>query len=102
MITLKQGDTGIGIKATLTSSFGRVDLAGANVLFLFGDQQIQCNVVNKFQRDVTVTFLSSHTAKIGDYKAEFEVSYPNGRVETFPNDGYIKVRILKDLGGVNG
>lgn len=33
MITLKRGDTGIGIRATLKNEIGNIDLTDANVLF---------------------------------------------------------------------
>ena len=39
------------------------------------------------------------TDTAGVYRAEFEVMYNDGRLETFPNDGYISIQILSDLGG---
>jgi hypothetical protein len=37
------------------------------------------------------------TATAGLYEAEFEVTYADGRIETFPNDGFIKVRMQEDI-----
>lgn len=38
------------------------------------------------------------TADIGCFDAEFEVTYSDGSVETFPNKGYITVKIEEDIG----
>jgi len=38
------------------------------------------------------------TANAGSFKAEFEVTYTDGSIETFPNDGYITIEIDPDLG----
>ena len=34
----------------------------------------------------------------GNYRAEFEVTWPGGIPETFPTDGYIIVQVYTDLG----
>jgi len=33
----------------------------------------------------------------GEYKAEFELEYSDGTVETFPNTDYILVKVIEDL-----
>lgn len=38
------------------------------------------------------------TANAGRFEAEFEVTYADGAVETFPNDGFIVVQINGDIG----
>lgn len=38
------------------------------------------------------------TAEVGQYEAEFEVTYADGTIETFPNDDNIIVRVFRDLG----
>lgn len=40
---------------------------------------------------------ASDTEASGVYRAEFEVTYADGSIETFPNDGYISVIITDDL-----
>lgn len=99
MIKLKQNDNGIGLKATLTNIDGNVDLTDADILFLFGDYEINANIIDASK--VMVIFNKVHTSKTGFYDAEFEVKFKDGRVETFPSDGYIKIHVLKDLGGIN-
>ena len=37
------------------------------------------------------------TAEAGSYQAEFEVTYSDGSMETFPNDGHISVKITDDI-----
>jgi hypothetical protein len=37
------------------------------------------------------------TDTIGSYQAEFEVTYADASIETFPNDGYIRVEIIDDI-----
>jgi hypothetical protein len=41
---------------------------------------------------------AADTIAIGNYKAEFEVTFADGSIETFPNGGYIDVQITPDLG----
>lgn len=33
----------------------------------------------------------------GSYVCEFEVTYSDSTIETFPNDGYIRVEVLSDI-----
>lgn len=37
------------------------------------------------------------TDEAGGFLGEFEVTYADGDVETFPNDGYLTIAILEDL-----
>lgn len=101
MITLKQNDTGIGLKATLTNVDENVDLTDADVLFLFGGHEIVADVEDAENGKLFIAFNKVHTTKTGFYNAEFEVKFKDNRVETFPNDGYIKIQIKQDLGGTS-
>ena len=40
---------------------------------------------------------AADTDTIGSYQAEFEVTYVDGTIETFPNDGYVRVEIIRDI-----
>lgn len=99
MLTIKQNDNGIGIKATLSNEQGPVNLTDAEVLFVMGEHEIPSQIVDAENGQVLVVFESIHTEVPGIYPAEFEVRFPDGRNETFPNDDYIKIHIMKDLGG---
>ena len=44
------------------------------------------------------TFTSAQTAVAGIFWGEFEVTYADGSVETFPSKGHITIKIGHDLG----
>lgn len=98
-LIIKRGDTGIGFLATLSNEHGPVNLTGADVLFLCGEHRIKCLPHDITNGEVIVVFDKIHTEKTKIYVAEFKVTFKDGRVETFPNDGYLKINIKKDLGG---
>ena len=100
-LTIKRGDTGFGIKATLSNTQGCVDLTDASVLFLFDKFEIPSEVIDAENGEVIVFFERTHTEDAGFYNAEFEVQFPDGRVETFPSNGYLKIHITSDLGGIS-
>ena len=47
--------------------------------------------------DVQYNWIGADTVTGGLYNAEFEVTYSDGTIETFPNRGYEKVLIDDDL-----
>lgn len=103
MITIKQGDTRHAIKATLKDVNGNpVDLTGATVNFFMATRRSEI-LVNKeaLQQDgqVWAIFEEGETDTPGLMEAEFRVSYPDGRVESFPHDSYLQVKIMKNKGG---
>jgi len=46
---------------------------------------------------VRYNWQAADTATVGSYQVEFEVTYADATVETFPNDGYIRVEIIADI-----
>ncbi len=46
---------------------------------------------------VQYDWTAADTAEAGQYEAEFEVTYADGAIETFPNAGFIPVRISEDV-----
>jgi hypothetical protein len=102
-IYLKKNDTRDNIKATLSNESGPVDLTGASVRFLMSKRG-----VNKVDRQVQIqdaangivwmVFEQGDTDEQGLFQAEFEVTFPDARIETFPNDGFILINIINDLG----
>jgi|SRR5690625_1022587 len=101
MLTLKRGDDGIGIKATLSNTLGCLDLTDTSVLFLFDDYEIPAQITDAENGEVLVVFEHIHTSKTGVYRGEFEVTFNDGRIETFPNDSYLNLKIMQDLGGTS-
>lgn len=104
-VTLKRGDTRNCIKAILKTAAGApVNLTGCNVTFrmgaLCGATTISRAVhIESAAGEVWVVWLSGETDRAGVYRAEFYVTYPDGRKETFPNTGYISLNIMDDIRG---
>lgn len=67
--------------------------------FLFGNYEIKAGLHDAVNGIVNVAFLRHHTEKAGIFKAEFKVTFKDGRVETYPNDDYLEVNIMNNVGG---
>lgn len=102
-LNIKRNDTRTAIKAELKSPKGDpIDLTGASVVFTmvkYGRILVNrdADVLDEETGKVAFVFEEGETAETGDMKAEFEVTYPDGSVETFPNSGYISIKIEADL-----
>lgn len=100
---IKQGDTRHAVKAILKDASGNaLDLTMATVRFVmatrFGEVLVDREATIQ-NGQVFFAFEAGETDKEGEMKAEFHVTYQDGRKETFPNDGYMKIEIQKRLGG---
>ena len=102
---IKQNDTSPSMLATLQDANDTaVDLTSASVRFHL--RPISSSAV-KIDAPVTIVTAdegivrydwdAADTDTIGSYQAEFEVTYADGSIETFPNDGYIRVEIISDI-----
>jgi len=103
---IKQNDDRPLLDAFLRDDRDRpVDLTGATVLFhmrLATDNSVKINggsvtVVAATAGSVRYTFTTSNTDTAGIYEAEFQVTFSDGTVQTFPNDGYITIVITDDV-----
>lgn len=102
---VKQNDTSPAILATLQDANGTaIDVTGASVRFHMRSIGGTSTVVDAAATIVTAAsgivrydWDAADTASIGSYQAEFEVTYADASVETFPNDGYIRVEIKDDI-----
>jgi len=101
--TMKLGDTSPALSYALIPT--SVDLTGASVVFNMDRRGV--TVLNRAAATVvteTVTPTVSYEWSAGDtdlegiHLAEFEVTYSNGTIETFPSGDYIHIKILDDLG----
>lgn len=102
---IKQNDTSPTMLATLQDADGNgVNVTGGTVRFHM--RPIGSTTVTVDQPAVIVTAIegivrydwqAADTATVGAYQAEFEVTYAGASIETFPNDGYIRVEILDDI-----
>lgn len=102
---VKQNDTSPAMLATLQDADGNaVNVTGATVRFhmrAVGSTTIvvdeAATIVTDLDGLVRYDWQAADTDTIGSYQAEFEVTYSDGSVETFPNDGYIRVEITDDI-----
>ena len=104
-VTIKRGDTRTAVKATLKDAQGQaVNLTDCTVRFLMSKKGATTLIVDKgaiihdaINGVVWYVFDAVDVAESGTMRAEFEVTYPDKRTETFPNSGYITVHIEPDL-----
>ncbi|GAA0307621.1 hypothetical protein [Rhodovulum strictum] len=102
---IKRGDTSPGLEYQLpVYSEGGSVLTGASVRFLMRDQR--GNLVVDAPATiwdeggvVRYAWVAEDTAKAGVHRAEFEVTYVDGAIETFPTRQWLTVTIMPDLGG---
>ena len=102
---IKENDTVPSIRATLQNGSGDpVDLINATVRFhmrAIGSTSAvvdaSATVVSDAGGIVQYDWNAADTADIGSFQAEFEVTYPDGTIETFPSSGYIRVEITDDI-----
>lgn len=102
---IKRGDTKEPIAATLSDENGAVDVTGAAVKFLMRRKTTGAVKVNSAGQIVdgaagTVRYewSAEDTDTEGEYQAEWQVTFADARVQTFPNDSYIEVKVVKDIG----
>ncbi len=102
---MKTGDTGPPIESTLLDSVkAPVNLAGASALFKMkrdADGELVVNgtatITDAANGVLEYPWVPSDTAIAGKFKAEWEVTFASGQVQTFPRPGYIIVSITSDL-----
>lgn len=102
---IKQNDTSPSLQATLLDGDGTaVDLTGATVTFHLRPEAGGSAVVDASATVVTAAsgivrydWIAADTATAGAFHGEFEVTYSDSSVGTFPNDDYIAVEITDDI-----
>ena len=101
---IKQNDTAPSLQAVLTDSNGRVKSMADASLVRFHMRDDNSNalvtngvgtVINPNKGIVAYEWQTGDTANTGIHSAEFQITYNSGKIETFPNTGYIKV-VIKD------
>lgn len=111
---IKKDDTRPKIRCTLEDADGtEANLSGASVRFIMTPKSedvgstptvdAAATVVDAPTGVVEYAWQAADTDTIGKYRAEWEVTFGDGGVETFPNgtgsNAYIEVIITGDLGG---
>lgn len=102
--TIKQNDTSPALQASLQDYSGAaISLVGATVRFhmkgLDGSSVVDApmTVVNDVGGIVRYNWQAADTDTAGTYSAEFEVTYLDLSVETFPNTDNIAIVITPEL-----
>ncbi len=106
---LKQNDLRPDLKVRLLDETDPVDLTNAtgvrilmssrktglkvNAAMTIADQTIEAT-----KGVVSYAWAPGDTDIAGDYQAEFQVTWPTGKPQTFPARGHVTVTIEKDLG----
>lgn len=92
--TIRQNDTSEALTATLNDSVGTVfSLAGCTVVFsmrsfttgLVQISRASATIVSAANRQVKYVWVVGDTSIAGEFLAEFEVTFPDGKILTFPN-----------------
>lgn len=102
---IKENDTTPSLRAALLNGSGNaVDLLGSTVRFHMrpmGSPTVtidrSASVISEAEGIVQYNWIAGDTAGIGFYQAEFQVTYADGNIETFPNNNYIGVEIVDDI-----
>ena len=102
--TIKQNDTAPSLEAVLKDSAGSaINLIGATVNFhmkdLNGTLMVDAatTVTDAEGGTVQYDWEAADTTTAGTFYAEFEVEYLDGTIETFPNNGNVAIKIIKEL-----
>lgn len=107
-IVYKAHDTHPPLEATLKWHDGSaIDLSqAAEVVFTMNDAVRRTPIIHR--RPVTIVNAANGLVRVdwqagdlqipGEYDAEFEITFQNGRVLTVPNTGYIRIQVVPDLG----
>jgi len=102
---VKQNDTTPSLRAALKNGDNdAIDLTNATCRFhmrKIGSTTVSVDeaaqIVTEATGIVQYNWTASDTATVGSYQGEFEVTYPDNTIETFPNNGYIRVEITDDI-----
>lgn len=102
-VQLKRNDTKDVIRYSMTYNDGSVvNLTGATVRFVMGIgntliTNAPATIADAAGGIAEYTLTDADTLVAGNLQAEFEVTFSDGKVKTFPNDGYISVKIKSNI-----
>lgn len=101
---IKQNDTSPSLQATLKdASLTVINLTGASVRFhmkgVDGTLKVDAAmaITNALNGVIQYDWQAADTNTVGTYYVEFEVTYADGSVETFPNNGNKVVSVVREL-----
>lgn len=104
MFYIKQGDTSPALQVSLRSQTNSpVVLVGASVMFHMGTENGKfefskpATIVNSTSGIVKYDWAAGDTSNTGIHFGEFEVTYSDNTIETFPNNDNIKIKITSRI-----
>lgn len=103
-LSIKRGDTSPGVEYRLgVYADGSGVLSGASARFLMarpGSAPIVDEAAEIADVDGVLRYgwATGDTAASGVYRAEFEVTFADGHIETFPSSGWLTITISPDIG----
>lgn len=110
-IEMKTGDTAPFVRHTLVDAAGQpVDLSGAAVQFIVATMVVATRTIlvnaagtvtqvgDGSRGEVLYQWAAGDTDVAGEHIYEWEVTYANGEIQTFPTEGYGPCTFAEDLG----
>lgn len=105
MFFIKQNDTSPSLQGTATDADGvAVPVTGASIQFHMRKSGATTpkvsaagTIVDGPNGIMKYDWITGDTDTTGLFYGEFQVTYSGGAIETFPNKGYIKIRISAEL-----
>lgn len=103
IFTIKRNDTSPALRYTLSPT---VDLTGAVVVFNMRERATGAVKIARAPATIVAPasdgivqydWTAADTDASGVWQGEFEVAHADGSIETYPNDGYIIVKITGDI-----
>ena len=103
---IKQNDTSPNLEVFLRDDKNRpINITGAAVVFHMrnrSDNSVTINggsvtIVSGPLAQVRYVWSASNTSTTGNFDGEFQVTFSDGTIETFPNDDYIRIVITDDV-----
>lgn len=102
---IKRNDTSPSIQRTLLDASGTaITLSGATVRFHMRSRadgstktDEAATIVDAGNGIVKYDWVAGDTDTAGTYDAEFEVTYADTTIETFPNSGFIDIIVMEDV-----
>ena len=103
---IKKDDTVPPLEVFLKDAFGApVNVTGATIKFSMRVKpagavkvsEATAAIVTAGSGRVRYAWVAANTDTADEYEGEFQVTFSNGGIQTFPNDGYITVKVTEDV-----
>jgi len=97
-VFIKRNDTNPSLSVTLAQDGVVVDLSTATVVFHMGTHvDATAVVVDGTAGTARYDWVAADTVTAGCYPAEFEVTFADDSIQTFPNDENLTIIITEDV-----